>query len=196
MKVSKKPKVAMIDNYDSFTYNLVQVLGTLGAELRVWRNNRVGIKEIEAFAPDRIIISPGPGGPEDAGISCQVILHFSGRVPILGVCLGHQCLGYAYGAKVVSAKRIMHGKTSLIYHQAKSIHRGISNPFRAMRYHSLALQEDSLPEIFEVSARADDGEVMGIENEKLGLFGVQYHPESFLTEQGMELLRNFLFWSV
>ena len=114
MKVSKKPKVAMIDNYDSFTYNLVQVLGTLGAELRVWRNNRVGIKEIEAFAPDRIIISPGPGGPEDAGISCQVILHFSGRVPILGVCLGHQCLGYAYGAKVVSAKRIMHGKTSLI----------------------------------------------------------------------------------
>jgi len=184
----------MIDNYDSFTYNLVQALGRLGARLRVWRNDKTSLEEIERFLPDKIIISPGPGRPEQAGISCDLIRTFAGKVPILGVCLGHQCLGYAYDGKVVSAGRIMHGKTSLVYHFGKSIHQGLPSPFRAMRYHSLALEEGSLPGLFQISARAEDGEIMGIENPELGLFGVQYHPESFLTEYGLELLNNFLNW--
>jgi len=187
-------RVVMIDNYDSFTYNLVQALGRLGARLRVWRNDKTSLEEIEKFLPDKIIISPGPGRPEQAGISCDLIRAFAGKVPILGVCLGHQCLGSAYGARVVSAKRIMHGKTSLIHHSQQGIHRGLPSPFRAMRYHSLALEEGSLPGLFQISARAEDGEIMGIENPGLGLFGVQYHPESFLTEYGLELLNNFLNW--
>ncbi len=187
-------RVVMIDNYDSFTYNLVQALGRLGARLRVWRNDKTSLEEIEKFLPDKIIISPGPGRPEQAGISCDLIRAFAGKVPILGVCLGHQCLGSAYGARVVSAKRIMHGKTSLIHHSQQGIHQGLPSPFRAMRYHSLALEEGSLPGLFQISARAEDGEIMGIENPGLGLFGVQYHPESFLTEYGLELLNNFLNW--
>lgn len=187
-------RIAVIDNYDSFTYNLVQALGVLGAELKVWRNDRVGISEISGFGPERIIISPGPGRPEKAGISCEVIKHFAGKIPLLGVCLGHQCLGFAYGGKVVSAKRIMHGKTSLIHHTGSGIFKGLSNPFRAMRYHSLALEQASLPGFFKVCAWAEDGEIMAIENQRLGLFGVQFHPESFLTEQGIWLLRNFLEW--
>jgi len=185
-------KVAIIDNYDSFTYNLVQALGALGAEQRVWRNNRVGILEISAFAPERIIISPGPGRPENAGVSCQVIKSFAGKVPILGVCLGHQCMGFAYGGKVIQAKKIMHGKTSLIHHTGSGIFKSVSNPFKAMRYHSLALSWTTLPSFFKVSAWTDDKEIMAIENLELGLFGVQFHPESFLTEQGLVVLKNFL----
>jgi len=191
-------RIAVIDNYDSFTYNLVQALGALGAEQKVWRNDRVGILEIQSFAPDRIIVSPGPKGPGDAGISCALIKHFagpaSGGIPILGVCLGHQCLGYAYGGRVVPAKKIMHGKTSLIRHNGSGILKDIPDPFRAMRYHSLALEEASLPPFFQIIARSEDDEIMAIENQALGLFGVQFHPESFLTEPGNRILKNFLAW--
>jgi len=185
-------KILLIDNYDSFTYNLVQALGLLGAELKVVRNDRIQIKEIERLSIERIIISPGPGNPTQAGISCELILKLAGRRPILGVCLGHQCLGYAFGAKVVQAKKIMHGKTSLVYHSGAGIHSGLDNPFPAMRYHSLALEEKSIPDFLKVSAWTEDREVMAIENSELGLYGVQYHPESFLTPPGILALKNFL----
>jgi len=185
-------KVLLIDNYDSFTYNLVQALGVLGAELKVFRNDRISVKEIERLSIERIIISPGPGNPTQAGISCELVLKLAGKVPILGVCLGHQCIGYAFGGKVVQAKRIMHGKTSLVYHSGGEIHSGLDNPFSAMRYHSLALEEKSIPDFLRVSAWSQDKEVMAIENSELGLYGVQYHPESFLTPQGILVLKNFL----
>ncbi len=183
----------MIDNYDSFTYNLVQYFGILGEEVRVFRNDRITPDEVERLAPDRIVISPGPGDPTDAGVSVEVIRRFAGRVPILGVCLGHQSMGYAYGGRIVRAKRLMHGKTSWVHHDGTGIYRGIPNPFEATRYHSLVIRKDTLPERFRVTAwTEDDDEIMGIADDGARLYGMQYHPESILTKQGMNVLRNFL----
>ena len=182
----------MIDNYDSFTYNLVQFLGELGEDIRVYRNDKITIDEIEKLKPARIVISPGPCTPNEAGISIDVVKHFAGRVPVLGVCLGHQSVGAAYGAKIIPAPRLMHGKTSLIHHDGKTIFKGLPNPFEATRYHSLIIQEDTLSEEFEISARTDQDEIMGIRHKKLILEGVQFHPESILTLAGKDLLQNFL----
>ena len=184
--------ITVIDNYDSFTYNLVQRLGELGAQLRVHRNDKTSLNEIEAEKPTHIIISPGPCTPKEAGISCDVVKHFAGKVPVLGVCLGHQCIGYAFGAVVDRAGRLMHGKTSLIAHDGKTIYVGMSNPFQATRYHSLIVREETLPDFLEVTARSETGELMGVRHKKFALEGVQFHPESFLTEEGPVLLRNFL----
>jgi len=183
----------MIDNYDSFTYNLVQYFGILGEEVRVFRNDRITPDEVERLAPDRIVISPGPGDPTDAGVSVEVIRRFAGRVPILGVCLGHQSMGYAYGARIVRAKRLMHGKTSRVHHDGTGIYRGIPNPFEATRYHSLVIRKDTLPDRFRITAwTEDDDEIMGIADDEARLYGMQYHPESILTKEGMNVLRNFL----
>jgi len=182
----------MIDNYDSFTYNLVQFLGELGEDIRVYRNDKITIDEIKKLKPERIVISPGPCTPNEAGISIEVVKHFAGVVPILGVCLGHQSIGAAYGAKIISAPRLMHGKTSMIHHDNKTIFRGLPNPFEATRYHSLIIQEDTLSDEFEISARTDKDEIMGIRHKKFLLEGVQFHPESILTVAGKDLLRNFL----
>ena len=182
----------IIDNYDSFTYNLVQRLGELGADIRVFRNDKITIPEIEALAPDRIIISPGPCTPLEAGISNDVIAHFAGKVPILGVCLGHQCIGHTFGGIVERHRRLMHGKTSLITHDGRTIYRGLANPFEATRYHSLSIREDSLPDCLEVTARAERDEIMGVRHKTLPVEGVQFHPESFLTLEGPKLLSNFL----
>ena len=182
----------IIDNYDSFTYNLVQRLGELGADIRVYRNDKITVPEIEALAPDRIIISPGPCTPLEAGISNDVIRHFAGKVPILGVCLGHQCIGHAFGATIARAPRLMHGKTSLISHDGRTVYRGLPNPFVATRYHSLCVVEETLPPEFEVTARTERGELMGLRHRTLAVEGVQFHPESFLTTEGPKLLRNFL----
>jgi len=182
----------VIDNYDSFTYNLVQRLGELGAVLEVHRNDKVTLEDIERRKPSHIIISPGPCTPREAGISNEVIKHFAGRVPILGVCLGHQCIGHVFGATVTRARRLMHGKTSLITHDGKTIFRGLPNPFTATRYHSLWLPLDSIPDEFEITARAEPDELMGIRHRELAIEGVQFHPESFLTTEGPKLLRNFL----
>jgi anthranilate synthase/aminodeoxychorismate synthase-like glutamine amidotransferase len=182
----------VIDNYDSFTYNLVQELGEMGAELDVRRNDKTSIKEIEALAPERIIISPGPCTPLEAGLSNEVIKHFAGKVPILGVCLGHQCIGHVMGGIVERAPRAMHGKTSLIYHDDKGIFRGMSNPFTATRYHSLIVRRSSVPETLEISAWTEDRTVMGLRHKQFAVEGVQFHPESFLTVEGPRLLRNFL----
>ncbi|HLE87645.1 MAG TPA: aminodeoxychorismate/anthranilate synthase component II [Candidatus Brocadiaceae bacterium] len=182
----------IIDNYDSFTYNLVQQIGAFGERMEVYRNDKVCIEEIEKKMPDHIIISPGPCTPKEAGISNDIIKNFSGKIPILGVCLGHQCIAYTYGADVVRARRLMHGKTSMIKHDGKTIYKGLSNPFVATRYHSLIIKEDTLPDFLEVTARADDDEIMGIRHKEYPLEGVQFHPESFLTEEGPKLLKNFL----
>ncbi len=184
--------ILMIDNYDSFTYNLVQYLGEMGKELVVKRNDQVSIAEIEALNPERIVISPGPKRPEDAGICVELIRHFAGRKPLFGVCLGHQSIGYAFGARIIRAKKLMHGKVSEISHDGKTIFRAIKNPFIAIRYHSLAVEEKSLPPELVVTARADDGEIMGIRHKQFVIEGVQFHPESILTEEGKKLLRNFL----
>jgi len=184
--------VLVIDNYDSFTYNLVQRLGELGATLEVYRNDKVTLDEIERRTPSHIIISPGPCTPAQTGISNEVVRHFSGRVPLLGVCLGHQCVGYAFGAKIVRARRLMHGKTSMIRHDGKTVFKNLPNPFVATRYHSLCIPEENVPPEFEVTARADQDEVMGIRHRTLPVEGVQFHPESFLTVEGPRLLRNFL----
>lgn len=185
--------VVVIDNYDSFTYNLVQRLGELGAELKVYRNDKTSIERLESDKPDHIIISPGPCTPREAGISCEVIKHFAGKAPILGVCLGHQCIGHAYGAAVNRAGRLMHGKTSMIKHDGKTIYQGLPNPFRATRYHSLAIELDTLPDDFEITACTEyRDELMGIRHKKLPIEGVQFHPESFLTDEGPRLLKNFL----
>ncbi len=186
--------ILLIDNYDSFTYNLVQRLGEIdpGVDLKVVRNDRITIEEIEALQPSRLIISPGPCTPNEAGISNEVVKAFASRVPLLGVCLGHQCVGQVFGAKIVRADRIMHGKTSMVHHDGKGVYRGLSNPFQATRYHSLVIQPDTLPEELEVVARTEDGEIMGIRHKTLPLEGVQFHPESFLTLEGTKLLRNFL----
>lgn len=182
----------MIDNYDSFTYNLAQYLGELGQELRVFRNDKITIAEIEELAPQRIVISPGPGAPKDAGISKKVIKHFAGKVPILGVCLGEQAIAEVFGGRVVRAGRIMHGKISAIHHDGKTIFKGLPNPFNATRYHSLLVEKASLPDCFKVSAWTDQDEIMGIRHKKLKVEGVQFHPESILTEVGKKLLSNFL----
>jgi anthranilate synthase/aminodeoxychorismate synthase-like glutamine amidotransferase len=184
--------VVVIDNYDSFTYNLVQYLGELGAEPQVFRNDSVTVEQLEALAPRRIVISPGPCTPREAGISNDVIAHFAGRVPILGVCLGHQCIGAVFGGKVVRAERLMHGKTSQIYHDGKTIFSSLPQPFEATRYHSLVIHPDTIPEELEASAWTDRGEIMGVRHRRFTVEGVQFHPESILTTVGKQLLQNFL----
>ena len=185
--------VIVIDNYDSFTYNLVQALGVLGADIRVFRNDKVTLDELRSLEPERVLISPGPCTPKEAGISNDVIREFAGRVPVLGVCLGHQCIAHAFGGKVVRAGRLMHGKTSEIEHDGKGVLAGLPNPFTAARYHSLIVPEDGVPDEFEITSRTRDrGEVMGIRHRELPLEGVQFHPESFLTPEGMKLMRNFV----
>jgi anthranilate synthase/aminodeoxychorismate synthase-like glutamine amidotransferase len=183
--------ILLIDNYDSFTYNLAQFLGQLGEKLEVRRNDRITIEQIAALKPQRIVISPGPGEPQNAGICIEVIRQFSGKIPILGVCLGHQAIGHAFGGKVVRAPALMHGKTSRIHHDTKTIFRKLPQDFVATRYHSLIVQKKGLPRELEISAEAD-GLIMGLRHRKLLLEGVQFHPESVLTEVGMQLLRNFL----
>ena len=184
--------ILVIDNYDSFTYNLVQYLGELGAQLTVRRNDQMTVTEIESLAPERIVISPGPKTPSDAGICLDVIKTFSGRVPILGVCLGHQAIGQAFGGRVIRAPTIMHGKTSLVSHDGKTIFSGLPSPFSATRYHSLIVERESLPACLEISATAPDGLIMGLRHRTMKVEGVQFHPESILTEVGKELLANFL----
>ncbi len=184
--------ILVIDNYDSFTYNLVQYLGELGAEIEVRRNDQITIEEIERMAPERIVISPGPKTPSEAGICLDVIRTFSGRTPILGVCLGHQAIGQAFGGKVIRAPEIMHGKTSAISHDGKTIFSGLPNPFPATRYHSLIVERDSLPDCLAVSATSPDGLIMGFRHKEMKVEGVQFHPESVLTNSGKQLLENFL----
>ena len=185
-------RLLMVDNYDSFTYNLVQYFGELGEDVRVYRNDQITIDEIEALKPDHICISPGPCSPAEAGISVAVIQHFAGRIPILGVCLGHQSIGAAFGGKIVRAKEIMHGKTSLVTHRGTDVFRGLPSPFTVIRYHSLAIERESLPDCLEVTAETADGEIMGVRHKTLPIYGVQFHPESILSEHGHDMLRNFL----
>jgi len=182
----------LIDNYDSFTYNLFQYLSELGEEVWVARNDQVSLEEIGARSPERIVISPGPGTPEEAGISNDVIRHFGEKLPILGVCLGHQCVGYAYGGRVSRAGEIMHGKSSLIHHDGRGVFRGLTGPFPAIRYHSLAVMAEGLPSCLEISARTESGIIMGLRHREFPVEGVQFHPESIMTGVGKDLLRNFL----
>ena len=182
----------LIDNYDSFTYNLFQYLSELGEKVIVVRNDKMSIDEMEKLSPQRIVISPGPGTPEQAGISSEVIRHFGAHLPILGVCLGHQCIGYSYGARVDHAGEIKHGKSSLIHHDGKGLFNGLPNPFPAIRYHSLAVMRDDLPDCLEVSAWTDNGLIMGLRHRQLPVEGVQFHPESIMTEVGKDLLKNFI----
>jgi anthranilate synthase/aminodeoxychorismate synthase-like glutamine amidotransferase len=184
--------ILVIDNYDSFTFNLVQYLGELGQDLRVARNDAITLREIGRIAPSAVVISPGPGRPENAGIIIEAIRTFSGRVPILGVCLGLQALGVAFGGQVVPAPSIMHGKTSEVFHDGRTIFDGLSNPFRATRYHSLVVAAEGLPDCLEISARTADGVIMGLRHRAFAAEGVQFHPESILTQEGMKLLANFL----
>lgn len=184
--------VLVIDNYDSFTYNLVQYLGELGEKVQVLRNDQITPKEVEDLRPARIVISPGPCTPKEAGVSCDLISHFAGLIPILGVCLGHQCIGAAFGGKVIRAGRLMHGKTSFIQHDGRSIFRNLPNPFEATRYHSLVVERESLPACLEISAQTTEGELMGLRHREHQVEGVQFHPESILTTVGKDLLRNFL----
>ncbi|MES3007007.1 MAG: aminodeoxychorismate/anthranilate synthase component II [Pseudomonadota bacterium] len=187
----------MIDNYDSFTYNIVQYLGELGADVRVYRNDAITIAEIEALAPDQIVISPGPCTPNEAGISVPVIKHFAGKIPLLGICLGHQGIGQAFGGDVIRAKKVMHGKLSSMYHSNKGVFTGLANPFTATRYHSLVIDSKTLPDCLEVTAWTQDesgqrDEIMGVRHKTLDVEGVQFHPESILSEHGHQLLKNFL----
>ena len=182
----------MIDNYDSFTYNLVQYLGELGEDVRVARNDEITLEEIERLGPERIVISPGPCTPNEAGISVPLLGRFAGRIPIIGVCLGHQAIGQAFGGRIVHAKALMHGKISAIHHEGRGVFRGLPSPFNATRYHSLAIERASCPEALEITAWTDDGEIMGVRHRSLEVEGVQFHPESILTEHGHALLRNFL----
>jgi anthranilate synthase/aminodeoxychorismate synthase-like glutamine amidotransferase len=182
----------MIDNYDSFTYNLVQYLGELGQDLKVYRNDKLTIAEIATMRPDRIVISPGPCTPKEAGISVEVIRQFTGKIPILGVCLGHQSIGEAFGGDVIRAPYLMHGKTSMIHHDGRTIFAGLPNPFEATRYHSLIIKRETLPPVLEVTAWTDDGIIMGVRHREHKLEGVQFHPESILTGAGKDLLRNFV----
>jgi anthranilate synthase/aminodeoxychorismate synthase-like glutamine amidotransferase len=184
--------ILMIDNYDSFTYNLVQYLGELGADVRVYRNDQITVAEIQRLAPTKIVISPGPCTPTEAGISCEVIRQFAGHVPLLGVCLGHQCIGEVFGGEIVRAPALFHGKTSMIYHDDKTIFRGLPRPFEATRYHSLVIRRETLPDCLELSAETDDGVIMGVRHRELLVEGVQFHPESILTREGKQLLANFL----
>ncbi|MDD5477189.1 MAG: aminodeoxychorismate/anthranilate synthase component II [Candidatus Omnitrophica bacterium] len=184
--------ILMIDNYDSFTYNLVQYLGELGQKVLVYRNDALAIKDIKKLNPDRIVISPGPGRPEDAGISCAVIREFAGKIPILGVCLGHQAIGYVFGGRIVGAAKLMHGKTSKIYHNKKDIFKNIPNPFLATRYHSLLVEKKSLPACLEITASTKEDEIMGLKHKEYSIWGVQFHPESILTKSGKQILDNFI----
>ena len=184
--------ILVIDNYDSFTYNLVQYLGELGQNLKVFRNDKITTQEIKKLNPDKIVISPGPGRPEDAGISCEVIRKFADKIPIFGVCLGHQCLGYVWGARIVQASRLMHGKTSMIYHNARDIFKNIPNPFEATRYHSLIVSNRNLPSVLKIIAWTREDEIMGLKHKDFSVWGVQFHPESILTRSGKTILSNFL----
>ncbi len=184
--------ILMIDNYDSFTYNLVQYLGELKADLKVFRNDAITIAKIKKIRPERIVISPGPGRPEDAGCSVEIIREFAGRIPILGVCLGHQAIGFAYGGKIIQAKELMHGKTSQIYHDKANLFKSLSNPFEATRYHSLVIERTSIPACLDVTAWTQDKEIMGVKHKKYSVWGVQFHPESILTKSGYTILKNFL----
>jgi anthranilate synthase/aminodeoxychorismate synthase-like glutamine amidotransferase len=182
----------MIDNYDSFTYNLVQYLGELGEDVRVYRNDKLSLARIGELRPSRLVISPGPCTPKEAGISVEVIRAYGGKIPILGVCLGHQSIAVAYGGEIIRAPRLMHGKTSPITHDGRTIYRSLPNPFDATRYHSLIVNRENLPDSLEVSAETSEGEIMGLRHKTLGVEGVQFHPESILTSVGKDLLRNFL----
>lgn len=182
----------MIDNYDSFTYNLVHYLGELGEKVLVFRNDKITLEEVGKLNPDMVVVSPGPCTPKEAGISVDLIKEFSGRLPILGVCLGHQSIGYAFGGNIVRAERLLHGKTSMIYHDGKGIYEGVPNPFEATRYHSLLVERESLPDELEVTAWTDKDEIMGIRHKEHLIEGVQFHPESILTKHGKDLLRNFI----
>ncbi|MFN2375441.1 MAG: aminodeoxychorismate/anthranilate synthase component II [Candidatus Binatia bacterium] len=184
--------ILMIDNYDSFTYNLVQYLGELGADVEVRRNDAIDIAGIEKLAPAGIVISPGPCTPNEAGISLQTVSSFAGRIPILGVCLGHQSIGQVFGGRVIRAPRLMHGKTSPIHHDGRGLFRGLANPFTATRYHSLIVERETLPDVLEISAWTEEGEIMGLRHRELAVDGVQFHPESILTVEGKNLLSNFL----
>lgn len=184
--------IVLIDNYDSFTYNLYHYLGELGAKVKVFRNNKVNLDDIESLRPEKIVISPGPCTPKEAGISCDVILRFAEKIPILGVCLGHQCIGAAFGGEIIRAPSIMHGKLSDVRHDSQTIFRSLKNPFAAMRYHSLVIDPEHLPTELTVSARTADNIIMGVRHKRLPVEGVQFHPESILTDEGKKLLRNFL----
>jgi len=184
--------ILMIDNYDSFTYNLVQYLGELGQEVQVHRNDQISVADIERARPSHIVISPGPCTPTEAGVSVETIQKLGGKIPILGVCLGHQAIGQAYGGRIVRAKELMHGKTSMIQHTGQGVFRGLPSPFPATRYHSLVIERASLPECLEITAWTDDGEIMGVRHKRLAVEGVQFHPESILTQHGHALLKNFL----
>ena len=185
-------KILIIDNYDSFTYNLVQYFGVLGWDVVVKRNDEITVAEAKSLAPDRICVSPGPGRPEDAGISNEIIRELGSRTPVLGVCLGHQCIGAVFGGEVVSAPRLMHGKTSPVRHDGSGLFARIPNPFEATRYHSLIVRRETLPDCLEITAETEEGEVMGLRHRELPIHGVQFHPESVLTTEGMALLKNFL----
>ena len=184
--------ILLIDNYDSFTYNLYQYLCELGADVVVARNDQISLEEIEAMAPQGIVVSPGPRTPKEAGISAEVVARFGEKLPVLGVCLGHQTIGYTYGGVVEQAPEIMHGKTSMVYHDGKGLYEGLPNPFEAIRYHSLIVNPESLPEFLEVTSRTEDGIVMGVRHKSLPVEGVQFHPESIMTKVGHDLLRNYL----
>jgi anthranilate synthase component 2 len=185
--------ILMIDNYDSFTYNVVQYFGKLGADIRVYRNDRITVDEIEKMKPEALVISPGPCTPREAGVSVEAIRHFAGKLPILGICLGHQSIGFAFGAKIVQAKKLMHGKASNIIHDGRFLFEGMKNPFSAIRYHSLVIDRESLPEELLITAESeDDREIMGIRHREYPIFGVQFHPESILTEDGIKIIENFL----
>jgi anthranilate synthase/aminodeoxychorismate synthase-like glutamine amidotransferase len=182
----------MIDNYDSFTYNLVQYFGELGQDIKVFRNDKITLAKIKTLKPKKIVISPGPGRPEDAGISCALIREFAAQTPILGVCLGHQCIGYVYGGRIIGAKRLMHGKTSWIYHDRKTIFKGLPNPFEATRYHSLIVERKTLPDCLEITAWTKEKEIMGLKHKVYPLWGVQFHPESIMTKYGKKIIENFI----
>ncbi len=185
-------KVLLIDNYDSFTYNLAQIFGELGADVVVKRNDEVTLADIQTLRPARICISPGPGRPRDAGISCDVIRDFGAQIPLLGVCLGHQCIGEVFGGEIVRAPKLMHGKTSAISHKGTGVFENLAKPFEATRYHSLVVKRETLPQSLTITAESDDGEIMGLQHRGLPIHGVQFHPESILTEEGRKLLANFL----
>lgn len=184
--------ILMIDNYDSFTYNLVQYLGEMGQQLRVFRNDKITVEQIEELKPDRIVVSPGPCTPNEAGISVEAIRHFAGKVPILGVCLGHQSIGQAFGGEIVRARRLMHGKTSMIEHDGEGVFRGLPNPMEATRYHSLVIRRETIPDCLQITAETDQREIMGVRHKDYPIEGVQFHPESILTVEGKKLLRNFV----
>jgi len=184
--------ILLIDNYDSFTYNLVQYLGELGAECEVFRNDQIDLQTIGERNPERLVISPGPCTPGEAGISQEAILFKAGKIPILGVCLGHQCIGSAFGGRIIRANRLMHGKSSFIYHDGKTVYKGLPNPFQAIRYHSLLIERENLPDCLEISSETKEGEIMGVRHKRFMIEGVQFHPESIMTREGKRLLKNFL----